>query len=50
MYLSLLREERTPSFSVSYDKNLWHDFGTGEGGSIIALVPRMEGCAEGEAV
>ena len=37
MYLSLLREERTPSFSVSYDKNLWHDFGTGEGGSIIAL-------------
>ena len=50
MYLSLLREERTPSFSVSYDKNLWHDFGTGEGGSIIDLVPRMEGCAEGEAV
>ena len=47
MYLSLLREERTPSFSVSYDKNL---FGTGEGGSIIDLVPRMEGCAEGEAV
>lgn len=50
MYLSLLREERTPSFSVSYDKNLWHDFGTGEGGSIIDLVPRMEGFAEGEAV
>ena len=48
MYLSLLREERTPSFSVSYDKNLWHDFGTGD--SIIDLVPRMEGCAEGEAV
>ena len=23
---------------------------TGEGGSIIDLVPRMEGCAEGEAV
>ena len=46
MYLSLLREERIPS----YDKNLWHDFGTGEGGSIIDLVPRMEGCAEGEAV
>ena len=30
MYLSPLREERTASFSVSYDKNLWHDFGTGE--------------------
>ena len=49
MYLSLLREERTPSFSVSYDKNLWHDFGTGEGGSIIDLVARMEGCSEIEA-
>lgn len=49
MYLSPLRKERTPSFSVSYDKNLWHDFGTGEGGSIIDLVARMEGCAEVEA-
>ena len=38
MYLSPLRKERTASFSVSYDKNLWHDFGTGEGGSIIDLV------------
>ena len=49
MYLSPLREERTASFSVSYDKNLWHDFGTGEGGSIIDLVARMEGCSEIEA-
>ncbi len=49
MYLSPLRKERTASFSVSYDKNLWHDFGTGEGGSIIDLVARMEGCAEIEA-
>lgn len=49
MYLSPLRQERTASFSVSYDKNLWHDFGTGEGGSIIDLVARMEGCSEVEA-
>lgn len=49
MYLSPLREERTPSFSVSYDKNLWHDFGTGEGGSIIDLAARMEQCSEAEA-
>ena len=49
MYLSPLRKERTASFSVSYDKNLWHDFGTGEGGSIIDLVARMEGCSEVEA-
>ena len=49
MYLSPLRKERTASFSVSYDKNLWHDFGTGEGDSIIDLVARMEGCSEVEA-
>ena len=49
MYLSPLRKERTASFSVSYDKNLCHDFGTGEGGSIIDLVARMEGCSEIEA-
>ena len=49
MYLSPLRKERTASFNVSYDKNLWHDFGTGEGGSIIDLVARMEGCSEVEA-
>ena len=49
MYLSPLRKERTASFSVSYDKNLCHDFGPGEGGSIIDLVARMEGCSEVEA-
>ena len=49
MYLSPLRKESTASFSVSYDKNLCHDFGTGEGGSIIDLVARMEGCSEVEA-
>ena len=49
MYLSPLRKDRTASFSVSYDKNLCHDFGTGEGGSIIDLVARMEGCSEVEA-
>lgn len=49
MYLSPLRKESTASFSVSYDKNLWHDFGTGEGGSIIDLVARMENCSDTEA-
>lgn len=49
MYLSPLRKERTASFSVSYDKNLWHDFGTGDGGSIIDLVVRMENCSVTEA-
>lgn len=37
-YENPLREERTASFSVNVKKNLWHDFGTGEGGKVIDLV------------
>ncbi len=44
LYLSPLREERTPSFKVDYAQNLWYDFGLGEGGSIIDLVMRLERC------
>lgn len=50
MYLSPLREERTPSFKVDWQANLWHDFGTGEGGSIIDLVARMENCSVAKAI
>ncbi|WP_295936170.1 toprim domain-containing protein [uncultured Alistipes sp.] len=50
MYLSPLREERTASFKVDWNANLWHDFGTGEGGSIIDLVSRMENCSVAEAI
>ena len=32
MYLSPLRDERTPSFKVDYVQNLWYDFGLGGGG------------------
>ena len=42
MFLSPLREERTPSFSVRYDKGLWYDFGLGEGGTLLQLVMRLE--------
>ncbi|MFR9506013.1 MAG: toprim domain-containing protein, partial [Rikenellaceae bacterium] len=31
------------SFKVDYNKNLWYDFGIGEGGSIIDLVMRLDG-------
>lgn len=44
LYLSPLREERTPSFKVDYAQNLWYDFGLGAGGSIIDLVMRLERC------
>ncbi|MFR9553198.1 MAG: toprim domain-containing protein [Rikenellaceae bacterium] len=48
-YLSPLRSETTPSFHVSYDKNLWHDFGADVGGSIIDLVMQLDNCSVAEA-
>ena len=50
MYLSPLREERTPSFKVDYVRNLWYDFGSGEGGTLLTLVIRLERCDSREAV
>jgi hypothetical protein len=45
MYHSPFREDRNASFKVDYGLNVWHDFGTGEGGSIIDLVMKMEHCS-----
>ncbi len=50
LYLSLLREEHSPSFKVDYMQNLWYDFGLGTGGSIIDLIMRLEQCDAGEAM
>lgn len=50
LYHSPLREDRTPSMKVDYDKNLWIDYGAGEGGTLIDLVMRMERCDAGEAM
>lgn len=50
MYLSPLREERTPSFKVDYVRNLWYDFGLGEGGTLLTLMMRLERCDSREAV
>lgn len=50
MYLSPFRTETAPSFKVDYTKNLWYDFGSGEGGSIIDLVMRLNGCSISEAM
>lgn len=49
MYLSPLREERTPSFKVNYQKDLWYDFGIGEGGTLLTLIMRLERCSRSEA-
>ena len=50
LYLSPLREEHMPSFKVDYERNLWYDFGLGEGGSIIDLVMRLKRCDFAHAV
>lgn len=50
MYHSPFREDHNASFKVDYNKNLWHDFGLGEGGTLIDLVMRLEKCSNGEAM
>ena len=50
MYLSPLRDEHTPSFKVDYLRNLWYDFGLGEGGTLRTLVMRLERCDSRKAV
>lgn len=42
-YCSPFREEKTPSFKVSESRNLWYDFGAGEGGDIITLAMQLQG-------
>ena len=42
-FLSPYRSERKPSFHVSPKKNVWFDFGTGEGGDIFTLAARLIG-------
>lgn len=49
-YLSPLRAEHTPSFKVDYVQNLWYDFGTDKGGSIIDLVMGLENCDKSQAI
>jgi hypothetical protein len=50
MYHSPYRKDRNASFKVDYKQNLWRDFGSGEGGSIIDLVMKMENCSFNVAV
>jgi hypothetical protein len=50
MYHSLFREDKDASMKVDYNRNLWIDYGTNEGGTLIDLVMRMENCSNGEAM
>jgi hypothetical protein len=44
-----IREERTPSCHLYRAQNRWHDFGTGEGGSVIDLIMIIRDCSFVEA-
>ncbi|MDD2245607.1 MAG: toprim domain-containing protein, partial [Proteiniphilum sp.] len=50
MYRSPFRDDNMPSFKVDHARNLWYDFGSGEGGSIIDLVMKMDGCTFKDAM
>ena len=41
--LSPFTNERTPSFFVTPDKDIWHDFSSGRGGDIFSFIMEMEG-------
>lgn len=41
--LSPFGNEKTASFMVSPEKQIWHDFSTGRGGNIFSFVMEMEG-------
>ena len=42
-YIKLRQNERTPSCCLSLDKNIFHDFGSGDHGDVIDFVGRHRG-------
>ncbi|MDO5074365.1 MAG: toprim domain-containing protein [Bacteroidales bacterium] len=50
LYHAPYREDPNSSLKVDFRQNLWHDYGTHQGGSIIDLVMRMQRCSAYEAM
>ena len=50
LYHAPYREDPNASLKVDFRQNLWHDYGTNQGGSIIDLVMLMRECSAYEAM
>ncbi|HSH55399.1 MAG TPA: DNA primase [Candidatus Limnocylindrales bacterium] len=48
--LSPFSSEKSPSFMVSPEKGIWHDFSSGKGGTMFTFVMEMEGLTFKEAL
>src|SRR3954464_5651626 len=48
--LSPFTNENTPSFMVSPEKQIWHDFSSGKGGNMFSFVMELEGLDFKEAL
>jgi len=48
--LSPFRSETKPSFSVAPDKNMWYDFGSGQGGNVVQFLIEYEKISFSEAI
>src|ERR1700742_3426941 len=48
--LSPFTSEKTPSFMVSPEKQIWHDFSSGKGGNMFSFVMEVEGLEFKEAL
>ena len=48
--ISPFSSERTPSFMVSPEKQIWHDFSSNKGGDIFSFIMEVEGVDFREAL